>query len=377
MNLITTLRFVSVERLRSVGGILPILCIVVCLAWNSGCTTSDEPQQFSTTPYTLNLKGSLPNVDDILPKDNPLTVEGVELGRRLFYERKFSINNTQSCADCHHQENAFSDPRKVSLGAQGQVGKRNSMSLVNLIYHKEMFWDGRAPTLRKQVLMPIEDHSEMNETLPNVITKLNASTTYPDLFAKAFGTKEINSERIAKALEQFLITLVSVDSRYDRFLRGELTLTPSENRGAKLFFLESAPLQNIYGADCFHCHGTSLFTTNSFSNNGISPDSLFKDLGRFEVTKKNQEQAHFKIPTLRNIALTSPYMHDGRFTTLDEVIEHYNSGVHPSATLDPEMRLIIGGLKLTQTDKADLKAFLHALTDSVFITNQAFAKPKE
>jgi cytochrome c peroxidase len=292
----------------------------------------------------------------------PMTEAGVELGRRLFHDTRLSINGTQSCASCHDVKLAFADARRFSLGAEGQAGKRNAMPLFNLAWGTSFFWDGRAATLREQVLMPIQDHAEMNETLPKVVAKLQDEGA---AFQKAFGTPEITADRIAAALEQFLLTLISQDSKYDRAARKVAELTESEKRGLQLFVTEFDPKRGLRGADCFHCHGGTLFVSSQFANNGLdlAPD----DIGRMAVTKNAGDRGKFKVPSLRNVALTAPYMHDGRFATLEEVVEHYSSGVRRSDTLDPNLaKHPETGIQLSAQEKADLVAFLNTLTDEAF-----------
>lgn len=297
-----------------------------------------------------------------LPADNPLTEEGVALGRQLFHDTRLSVNQSQSCASCHDQTHAFADARRFSPGAQQQQGKRNAMPLFNLAWQPSFFWDGRAATLREQVLMPIQDAHEMNETLPKVIAKLSEDAECAQAFAKAFDSAEITPERVAKALEQFLLTLVSQESRFDRAVRKVAELTESEKRGLQLFVTEFDPKRGLRGADCFHCHGGTLFASQAFASNGL--ELAEDDLGRMAVTQNAADRGKFKTPSLRNIALTAPYMHDGRFTTLEEVVEHYSSGVQRSATLDPNLaKHPEGGIQLTTQEKADLVAFLKTLTD--------------
>lgn len=297
-----------------------------------------------------------------LPQDNPLTEEGVALGRRLFHDPRLSINNTQSCASCHDQAHAFADPRRFSLGAEGTPGKRNAMPLFNLAWHQGFFWDGRAATLRQQVLMPIQDAHEMNETLDHVVAKLQEDDSCSQAFARAFGSPGITPERLAMALEQFLLTLVSQNSRYDRAVRKMTGLTESEKRGLQLFVTEFDPQRGLRGADCFHCHGGTLFASQAFGNNGLALAD--DDTGQMAVTRNAADHGKFKVPSLRNIALTAPYMHDGRFATLEEVVEHYSTGVRRTPTLDPNLaKHPAGGLHLSAQDKADLVAFLKTLTD--------------
>jgi cytochrome c peroxidase len=318
-----------------------------------------------THPVSLRVPQRFPQLR--LPADNPLTEEGIALGARLFNDTRLSINNTQSCASCHDRARAFADPRSVSVGAEGQQGKRNAMALFNLAWHGEMFWDGRAKTLRDQVLMPVQDQHEMNETLPRVVAKLKDDAAYKAEFKSAFGSDEISSERIAKALEQHLLSLTSQDSKFDRAARKMEKLTESEARGLKLFVTEFDPTRGLRGADCFHCHGGMLFTNHAFHNNGLRLS--LEDIGREAVTKNAADRGKFKTPSLRNIALTAPYMHDGRFQTLEEVVEHYDQGVQSSDTLDPNLaKHPAQGLGLTTQEKTDLVAFLKTLTDESLLT---------
>jgi cytochrome c peroxidase len=312
------------------------------------------------TPYPMAISERLPRVK--LPEDNPLTVEGVDLGRRLFHDARLSKNDAQSCASCHDQTKGFTDGQIYSIGATGQTGRRNAMPLINLAWAKEFFWDGRAKSLREQVLMPIQDAHEMNEELDRVVTKLKADRDYPAQFKAAFGSPGVTSERMALALEQFLLTLVSQESKFDRSARKLAQLTPQEQRGLQLFVTEHDPARGLRGADCFHCHGGNLFSNHQFMNNGLEPRT--SDPGRMEVTRSEGDRGKFKVPTLRNVALTAPYMHDGRFATLEEVVDHYNGKLHHSRTLDPNLaKHPESGLGLSADDKAALVAFLRTLTD--------------
>jgi cytochrome c peroxidase len=317
------------------------------------------------TPHRLSISERLPKVK--LPEDNPLTVEGVELGRRLFHDTKLSRNNSQSCASCHDQTKAFTDGQAYSLGESGQRGRRNAMPLVNLAWAREFFWDGRAKSLREQVLLPIQDAHEMNETIGRLVAKLEADREYPARFEAAFGSTNVTSDRIALALEQFLLTLVSQESKFDRAARKLSMLTAQEQRGLQLFVTEHDPARGLRGADCFHCHGGNLFSNHQFMNNGLAPRN--GDPGRMEVTKSEADRSRFKVPSLRNVALTAPYMHDGRFATLEEVVEHYNGPMHRSPTLDPNLaKHPEAGLGLGAEDKAALVAFLKTLTDEQFVS---------
>jgi cytochrome c peroxidase len=335
----------------------------------------ETPATNDPTPYTLKI-GDFPTPD--LPGDNKLTVAGVQLGRMLFYEKMLSKDGSQACADCHKQEDAFSDIRRFSIGVEGLPGKRQAMPVMNLAWHQNgLFWDGRAPKVRDQALKPIQDPLEMNETLPNVVAKLSADKKYTDQFIRAFDDATVTPERIGLALEQFMLTMVSKDSKYDRYVRGQTTFTDAEKRGADLFFNEFDPFGSEKGAECFHCHAGHNFTNDEFMNNGLDTDVGMTDEGRQKVTNDADDHGRFKVPSLRNIALTPPYMHDGRFATLEEVIEHYDHGVQPSATVDIllQYNLQPGGLKMTAQDKADLIAFLHTLTDETFLIDPAFQSP--
>lgn len=318
----------------------------------------------TATPYRFVLARQFPPPE--LPLDNPLTDEGVELGRKLFNDVRLSVNNTQSCASCHQAEAAFTDVNKFSVGAEGRAGTRNAMPLFNLAWKKSFFWDGRAASLREQVLMPIENPVEMHESLTNVVAKLATTEIYPALFERAFGTKEIDADRVARALEQFLLTIVSYRSKFDRAMQGREQLTGQEKRGFELFVTEYDPRRGFYGADCFHCHGGPLFSNQNFANNGL--DEKFTDIGLGEVTRREFDLGRFAVPSLRNVAVTAPYMHDGRFKTLEEVVEHYVSGVKASASLDPNLaKHPTGGVPLNAADKQALVAFLKTLTDEAFV----------
>jgi len=353
--------------------IMACLCCTIIYA----CTeTPSEPLPIhDTTPYTLEY-GQLPAPN--LPSNNVLTVQGVKLGRMLFHDPMLSADGTQSCASCHNQAHAFSDTARFSLGVRELPGKRQAMAIFNMAWNdNEFFWDGRAHLLRDQALLPIQDSLEMDETLDNVMAKLSAEEMYTNQFIRAFGDAVITEERLALALEQFMLSIVSSDSKYDRYLAEQESLTASEERGRELFFTEYNPFfPEFSGADCAHCHGGKNFENDLYMNNGLDTDANITDLGREEVTGDPNDRGHFKVPSLRNIVLTPPYMHDGRFNTLEEVIDHYNSGIQISATVDPALQnTTYTGLMLSETDKQDLINFLHTLTDDAFINNEAYSDP--
>ena len=325
------------------------------------------------TPYPFQMSATFPIPD--LPPDNPLTIERVELGKKLFYDKRISINDQQSCADCHSAEKAFTDARRTARGAEGEFGPRNTMPLFNLAWKKEFFWDGRARSIREQVLQPIQNPIEMHQSLTNLVVKLaHADGGYAAAFTSAFGSPEITVEKISLALENYLLTLTSFDSKFDRVLRGQEKFTPEEQHGFELFSTEYDPRRGQFGADCFHCHGGALFQSQAFANNGL--DDTFSDPGREKVTGKATDLGKFAVPSLRNIALTAPYMHDGRFKTLDEVVEHYASGVKRSATLDPNIaKHPDGGVPLSAADKKALVAFLRTLTDAKYANTDTSTSP--
>lgn len=322
---------------------------------------------YRPTPYILELPAGFPNMP--IPADNPLTVEGVELGRHLFYEKRLSGNNTLACAGCHAPSLAFSDNRKFSKGIDGVEGDRHSMVLQNLAWSPTLLWDGRANSIEEQVFEPVTNPIEMHETWKNAVSKLTQDAKYQNMFYKAFGTTRIDSTLVSKAIAQFLRTLVSGNSKFDKWLRGEVTLTSSELEGFNLF-------NALDGADCFHCHAVNAhFSDFSFHNNGL--DENPSDIGRAKVTNNSTDIGKFKVPSLRNLEFSAPYMHDGRFATLDEVIDFYSEGVHHnSPNISPLMEFSFqGGVALNATEKAALKAFLLTLSDPDFINNPKFQDP--
>jgi len=333
--------------------------------------------QYDDTAYQLNLVNNTllpPN----LPSDNPLTKAKVQLGRMLFYEKSLSLDGTINCASCHDQSTGFSDANQFSIGVDGATGGRQAMAIVNMAWNdNEFFWDGRAHLLRDQSLGPIENPLEMNETLENVIIKLNSNQLMKQQFVRAFGSPEITAEKMSLALENFMLSLVSDNSKYDRYLVGDAILTASEERGRALFFGDFEPQNpSISGAECSHCHFGKNFENDAYMNNGLDLEVDFTDLGREEATGDPIHRARFKVPTLRNIEVTGPYMHDGRFQTLEEVVEHYNNEINHSPTLAP---LLISslptGLMLDDEEKVDLINFLKTLTDHSFLVNPEYSDP--
>lgn len=332
----------------------------------------------SATPYNLVIPPLFPPMD--IPADNPLTVEGIALGRYLFWEKNLSADGTQSCGSCHLPEHGFSDPNQFSTGITGAVGNRQSMALVNLGWAYNYFWDGRAQTLEEQVIEPIINPIEMNNTWENALATLRADPLYPPLFKAAFGTPEITRDRAAKAMASFLRTMISANSKFDRERAGTYTFSPLEETGFNLFLTEGGTNPNTGqpwgGADCFHCHGPAGMQMGDYlmHNNGLDAE-FSSDAGLAAITGNPLDSGKFKTPSLRNIELTAPYMHDGRFATLSEVIAHYNTGGQISTTIDPFMEASGGGLFLDDVDELALIAFLKTLTDTSFINNPAYSDP--
>lgn len=348
------------------------LSIVTVIA----CSEKDEGWSklvlYDETPHQLELY-TIPPPN--IPADNPLTLAKVRLGKMLFFDQNLSADGTVSCASCHLQEHGFSDPNRFSEGVGGAQGSRQAMAIFNLLWHDSgFFWDGRAALLRHQALLPIQDPLEMDESLENVIEKLSADYRYRDQFIRAFDTDEITPDLIALALENFMYTIVSDNSKYDQWIRGEVQLTDSEERGRILFFAEyNEFFPTSSGADCFHCHGGPNFDNAEFFNNGLDDPADMTDLGREYVTGDPNDRGKFKVPSLRNIALTAPYMHDGRFETLEEVIDHYNNGLHYADNLPPHLEITMGtGLMLDTFERRDLINFLKTLTDYTYLENEAY-----
>jgi cytochrome c peroxidase len=322
-----------------------------------------------------------------VPADNPLTNEAVALGRRLFYDPRLSGSGTVSCSTCHIQRLAFTDGRVTSVGASGKPLAFNSMSLANLMWGPQrFFWNGRTTSLEEQSLVPIRHPDEMARDVKTLVADLSDDPTYTAMFDAAYG--EVSVSATTRALASFVRTMVSSDSRYDKFLRGEVTLSPQEDLGRKLFMAHPDVKVSLRGANCIDCHSqflTAGFSTryDGFSNNGLDDEQHLAP-GLQEVTGNPAHRGLFKVPSLRNVALTAPYMHDGRFKSLEEVLDHYDSGIKPSTTLSS---LIVeatnrgapaGGrisLHLTQEEKAAVIAFLRTLTDEEFVSAERFSDP--
>lgn len=339
------------------------------------------PEHFAApTPYALVQPPFFPTIP-VLPTDNLLTVEGVELGRHLFYEKALSLDNSKSCSSCHQQAKAFTDGLARAQGVGGAQHARSAMALQNLVWEPKLTWDGAGASLEQQARTPIENAVEMHQPLRVGVARLQQIAKYPPLFGKAFGTSTVTEENTLKALAQFERTLISSNSRYDRYRRGNRTLlSDDEVHGLQLFTVH--PNGSIRGGNCSDCHGGVLQTDHNFRNNGL--DAALTDLGLGSQTGRSTDNGKFRVPSLRNVALTAPYMHDGRLATLQDVLDHYNEHVaFNSPNIDPLLLNTTNdpfqqsrNLELTTQEKAQIIAFLSTLTDSTFIQDPRFAEPK-
>ncbi|MCB0699026.1 MAG: cytochrome-c peroxidase [Chitinophagales bacterium] len=291
-------------------------------------------------------------------ENNALNQAGFELGRKLFYDTRFSRDNTISCGSCHQAGAAFAhSEHSISHGVDGLVGTRNSPTLFNLNWHKGFFWDGGVNHIESQPINPIQNPVEMDETVPNVIAKIKDDADYKRMFSAAWGDELMNSQRIFKSLAQFMGAMVSDNSKYDKYKRGEAALTDTELSG-----------MSVYQNNCAACHTAPLFSDFSYRNNGLPPTSV-NDSGRGHITFLAQDMYKFKVPSLRNLKYSAPYMHDGRFKTLEQVLAHYSTGIHRSPTLDP---ILLNGIQLSAQQQSDLLEFLNTLNDESFISDVRF-----
>lgn len=323
---------------------------------------------------------SFPNVKHF-PKmpinpNNEVTIDGINLGRYLFYDPILSSDSTIACSNCHSQKYAFSDsPNKFSKGISQQTQQRNTLALFNLAWYPKLFWDGRVNSIEGQVFHPVRTASEMNANWLDITKKIKRSSFYPKMFLKAFGTNEIDSQLISKAIAQFERTLISYNSKYDKVIRNEAKFTIEELEGLEL-------INDFTKGACSHCHPTDahgLGTTGDFSNNGLDDEFnplKYKDFGLGKTTQNISDNGRFKIPSLRNLAFTAPYMHDGRFNTLEEVLDFYSENIKESINIDSKMVFVHqGGAKLNKYEKKKIIAFLNTLNDSVFISDKKFGNP--
>lgn len=315
--------------------------------------TFEIPSNFPETTYDLS--------------QNPPTERGFELGKKLFYDGQLASDGVVSCGFCHIQSFAFTHHTHItSHGVDGKIGERNAQPLHNLAFMQDFTWDGAATFLDSQPIIPLTAEKEMNETISNVLSKLENDPNYPEMFANAFGSEGVTAERMFKALSQFMVLMVSANSKFDKWQRGEsVTFTDDEEAGRILF-----------DTNCASCHAGSLQTDQSYRNNGLPADPEFMDNGREKVTGLPEDSFKFKVPSLRNIEITFPYMHDGRLATLEDVLDFYSDGVEDSETLDPILRQTDGslGIPLTSDEKNQLIAFLKTLTDNDFLLDNRFAE---
>ncbi len=360
-------------NMRWILGIIGFIIILSAANCNRRQSNSLAQVPYQPTPVAAPVLAGAPAM--LIPEDNPLTAEGIALGRMLFYDPILSKDSTVFCGNCHQQRRGFTDGKAISMGFGGRKGKRSAMSLANVGFHnKGLFWDGRVATLEEQAIHPVQDTLEMNLDWNIAEARLQQHERYPILFRKAFGIEykeQITKDLVIRALAQFERTLVSQDSKFDQVKRGEAQLTEAEARGFAIYFDTSSVLPH---AECAHCHVDPLFADQDFFNNGIQKVNIlddFPDKGRGAVNGNHFDNGKFKVPTLRNIVQTAPYMHDGRFKTLAEVIDHYASGGHFAENLNPNVRR----LNLSERDKQDLIAFLNTLTDSVFLNNPMYENP--
>ncbi|HRG08838.1 MAG TPA: cytochrome c peroxidase [Cyclobacteriaceae bacterium] len=338
--------------MKNLFGWLVVLSLVACADEDeSPAVQFWQPDDFPPATYTF--------------QNNPVTAPGFELGRMLFYDPVFSRDSTVSCANCHLQAVAFADPaHKISVGINDRIGTRNAPPIFNLAFKSNFFWDGGVNHIDFIPINAIVNPNELDQDIDVLISKLNKYNRYPQKFKEAFNKANIDSQQMLFALSQFMVMMVSANGRYDQYVNGNKSvLTEQEIRGLAL--VESK---------CTSCHTPPLFTNDGFANNGL--DTEFTDRGRAIITESENDVGKFRVPTLRNVELTDPYMHDGRFRTLEQVLTHYQQGVKDSPTLDPLLKQNeTPGIILSDTEKADIIAFLKTLTDRSFTQDKRFANP--
>lgn len=323
-------------RIKWITGIV----LVFALCWCGGMGLFFQPPNFPKPSYSF--------------RDNPLSAEKIRLGRVLFFDPVLSADGSTSCATCHSPYNAFAHTdHALSHGIADRIGKRNAPALFNLAWNKSFMWDGAIHHLDLQALAPISHPDEMGGSLTSVLRKLSGSPTYRQLFQDAWGDPEPSGERLLKSLAQFQLTLVSANSRYDQMKSRTVQFNKQEQHGYQLFKIH-----------CNRCHSEPLFSNGDFADNGLAVDPLLNDSGQYRITKIPTDSLKFKIPSLRNLAFTFPYMHDGRFRNLHEVLRHYSSGIVKRPGTDSGLKQ---GLTLSSNDRADLTAFLLTLTDTSFV----------
>ena len=334
----------------------------------SACTNSDsiEDSAYVNLPLEVKQPENFPPLAyDITA--NPITQKGFELGKKLFYDGRLSSDGVISCGFCHEQSSAFTHHgHTFSQGISGQNGTRNTPSIQNLAFQNVFMYDGASDHLDLQPIIPLTSPIEMDANLNAVVAMLNSDVAYRQLFGQAFPGKPINTEYMLKAMSQFMVMMISSDSKFDKFRRNE----PSG-----VFSLDELEGYAIFNNKCASCHSTDLQTDHSFRNNGLPINPNIKDVGRFRVTELESDYYKFKVPSLRNVEKTAPYMHDGRFGTLENVLNHYANNVQDSPTLDPILKQNANlGIALSATEKMQLIAFLKTLTDNQYLTDNRFSE---
>ncbi|MEY2739050.1 MAG: hypothetical protein RL259_959 [Bacteroidota bacterium] len=330
------------------------------------CTSDKDDTEYQNIPIEYQVPSNFPSLAYNMA-DNPLTEKGFELGKKIFYDGRLASDGVVSCGFCHIQEDAFTHHgHTFSHGVGDGVGVRNAPPIQNMAYQTQFFWDGAADHIELLSMAPISNELEMNGNIIDIINMMKNDSAYKKLYKQAFTNGEINSENMLKALAQFMTVLTSSNSRFDKYRRNELggALTAQELAGYAVF-----------NQKCASCHETDIFTDNSFRNNGLPINPSINDKGRYRVTGLDEDKYKFKVPSLRNIEKTAPYMHDGRFYTLDAVLDHYDSGVTQTQNLDPSLQHTGAlGIPLSSSEKAQLIAFLKTLTDNEFLSNPKFAE---
>ena len=341
--------------------ILLVFASIVSMVINA-CKKKDAPGPHQTTPLTFKIPAGFP-APHYLFTNNPLTKEGFELGRKLFYDGRLSKDGNFPCGSCHQPFAAFATfDHDLSHGFNNQFTTRNAPGLFNLAWHKELHWDGGINHLEVQPLAPITAPNEMAEDINAIVKKLEADKTYRDMFRLAYGDEAVNSQRILLALTQFVGSLVSATSKYDDVKAGKATFNTAEENGYQIF-----------KSKCVSCHTEPLFTDFSYRNTGLAVKISLNDFGRMRITKNRQDSLKFKVPSLRNVFYTFPYGHDGRFSSISQVLDHYSSGIQDSHSLDP---LLKNKIPLTATEKFMLIQFLGTLSDSAFMNDVRFAETR-
>jgi cytochrome c peroxidase len=345
-------RFITIFSLCLLtGGVLII----------DACKKNDRSSANLPTVIALEVPSNFPQPEDLF-KENPLTNEGFALGRKLFYDGRLAKDGIASCASCHQQFAAFSTfDHAFSHGIDNQFTTRNAPGIFNMAWHKELHWDGGINHLEVQPLAPLTAPNEMGETVENVIRKLNSDTRYREMFRAAFGDENVTSQRMLKALSQFMGMMVSGNTKYDLVMRGKATFSQAEQSG-----------YTIFKAKCGSCHKEPLFTDLSYRNTGIPTNPGLNDIGRMRITRLSQDSLKFKVPSLRNVQVTAPYGHDGRFFSIGAMIDHYRLFVQDGPTVDP---LVKKKISISLNEKSDLVQFLNTLTDTAFIKDKRFSQP--